>query len=192
MNLSEEALAKMLARNPALRIAGSAGTENAPARVRLEELQRQATTEQPPRTLAGDRQREKDTAGPVPLEDEEHETVADWLTAKGVEFHHSPNGGKRPQSTKEGKDGKPITYSVEAQKLKRMGTKAGFPDILIIDRPPRYPEAPGAVVEMKRRKGGTLSADQKKMLGKFAARGWRTFVAKGADQAIAWLQEQGY
>lgn len=62
-------------------------------------------------------------------EDSLHITIADWLMLKYPKllWWHTPNGGMRVN--KKNKQGD--LYSPEANKLKRMGVKAGVPDIFI-------------------------------------------------------------
>lgn len=103
----------------------------------------------------------------IPTEDEEMATVVDFLRLRGFCFHHSPNGGKRPITT--------------AKRMKRLGTFAGFPDLIILDPPKGHV---GTAIELKRLKGGTVSTDQRKWLEKLKERGWHVAVCRGAGEAI--------
>lgn len=127
---------------------------------------------------------------PVPTEDEEQSVVRAYLDRIGILWCHVPNaagivGGE--------KDGRRIAKLV---KLRDMGQKKGVPDILIFERPTTglraHDRIPGAVIEMKRRKGGRLSPEQKEWLAHFERVGWLTAVCRGADEAITQLQEWGY
>lgn len=67
-------------------------------------------------------------------EDEVQTVVMNWSKRQKFKgrplfdyIHHSPNGGKR--AAKVGSSGK--RYSPEASKFKRMGVKAGYPDLII-------------------------------------------------------------
>jgi len=67
-------------------------------------------------------------------EDEVQTVVMNWSKRQKFKgrplfdyIHHSPNGGKR--AAKIGSSGK--RYSPEAAKFKRMGVKAGYPDLII-------------------------------------------------------------
>lgn len=119
-----------------------------------------------------------------PLEETEQLTVVGWLIAHGIRFHASPNGGLR--------------HPVVAQRMKRMGCSPGFPDIMIFDPPPkrRDPDTGmlfvGAAVEMKRRKSGVVSPEQKDWLAALKERGWAAAVCRGCDEALAFLQSLGY
>jgi hypothetical protein len=89
-----------------------------------------------------------------------------------------PNGGWRNKIT--------------AARLKRTGTKAGVPDLLIIDYPPKHPCFVGTAIEMKRAKGGKVSDAQERWMRAMEERGWLTMVCRGADEAIRKLTEAGY
>jgi hypothetical protein len=107
-----------------------------------------------------------------------HAAVAARLDARGVMFFHPPNGTNVASHKTRGM-------------LKRMGLKAGVPDIIIIDPPPAMPEMRGAALELKRTRGVATPA-QKDWLTAFEARGWAAAVAKGLEASIAQLQEWGY
>jgi len=98
-----------------------------------------------------------------PTEEQEQVDLARWLDRSGELWCHVPNGGRR--SPREG------------ARLKRMGVKAGVPDILIF-REPR-----NIAVELKRRHGGSVSPVQKKWHKRLLEAGWAVIVAKGADEA---------
>lgn len=73
----------------------------------------------------------------------------------------------------------------EAVKLKRMGVKAGVPDICIAIPSAGYH---GAYGELKRREGGRVSDTQKHWLQALADKGYYVFVAEGADEFIKHVQ----
>lgn len=52
-----------------------------------------------------------------------------WAWPADLLFYHVPNGGKREQKTRTGKDGKTVRYSPEAGKLKAMGVRPGVGDL---------------------------------------------------------------
>ena len=107
-----------------------------------------------------------------PSEDDEQKTVMEWAMLMSRQFpelellHHIPNGGSR--------------HPAEAQKLKAMGVKAGVPDLFL---PVARGGAHGLWVEMKRRKGGKLSPDQKAWIEALTAQHYTVIVAHGADEA---------
>lgn len=116
-----------------------------------------------------------------PLEEVEQITVVDWLSVHNIRFHASPNGGLR--------------HPVVAMRMKRMGCSPGFPDIMIFDRP-RIVENGliyvGAAIEMKRRKGGKVSPEQREWIEALKELGWACCIARGCDEAIEFLKELGY
>lgn len=120
-------------------------------------------------------------------EDAEQEVVVQWLERRGVECHHSPNGGARPSKI----DKKGNRYSVEGQKLKRLGTRPGFSDLIILDPPPKVPGAPGAFIEMKAL-DGDATEEQLAFMRRREAQGWPCCIARGANVAIAFLINLGY
>lgn len=94
-----------------------------------------------------------------------HRPVVRAVLPALVWLHHSPNGGKRDAFT-------------GAQML-AMGTKAGFPDLLL---PVRSAEYAGLVIEMKSAIG-RVSLLQEGWLEMFRANGWLCAVCRSADEA---------
>lgn len=83
-------------------------------------------------------------------------------------LHSIPNGGYRPPRT--------------AAILKATGVKAGVPDICLpVARGGFY----GLYIEMKREKGGSLSASQRVWLNRLDKQGYRAVVCKGFEAARA-------
>ena len=82
-----------------------------------------------------------------------------------------------------------------ATKMKRAGLSKGVPDILIFFRQEETIEAgvnyicPGLALEMKVRKGGVVSKDQKDWMKRLEAQGWQCHICHGADEAIAAIEE---
>ena len=120
---------------------------------------------------------------PVPTEEAEQRALVQWLDLHGILYTATANGARTSWS--------------QARKLKATGVKAGVPDLLILD-PPKVSHvgrwwAPHSVaIEMKRRKGGTVSKEQNMWINALKDRGWEAFVAHGADQAIEMLKALGY
>jgi len=86
--------------------------------------------------------------------------IADYI-------HHSPNGGKRHIAT--------------AKRFKKMGVKAGYPDLIIdIARGGFH----GLRIEIKKEKGGSVSKAQKERLEMLTEQGYRAIVCKGFDETI--------
>jgi hypothetical protein len=114
-----------------------------------------------------------------PLEEIEQQTVVEWLDAKKVFYMVNIAGCYLH----------PATFL----KVKRMGYKRGPADIIIFDPPPAYGnQFVGVALEMKRKKGGVLSLEQKEWLEKMSQRRWLIHVSPGADDAIQFLELCGY
>jgi len=113
-----------------------------------------------------------------PSEEQEQIALAQWLDIHKINFFHPPNGGHR--------------NVVVAAKLKAQGVKPGVPDVMIVDPPPNYPNNVGTAIELKRRKGGTVSDKQTQWLTILQERGWAVAVCKGATEAIEFLESLGY
>lgn len=82
-------------------------------------------------------------------------------------MHHSPNGGKRD--------------AVTGGQMKALGTKPGFPDLII---PARTTQCVGLVIEMKSA-DGRATPEQKEWLAHFEGQGWHTDICRSADEARA-------
>jgi hypothetical protein len=104
-------------------------------------------------------------------EAQEQVAFVDWLEIMQIPYYHVPNGGFRTEK--------------EGAKLKRMGVKAGVPDICIVRACGEYH---GAYVELKR-KGGFVSKVQRKWLQLLGKEGYYAIVAYGAVEAIAGVKE---
>lgn len=87
-----------------------------------------------------------------------------WLDKMKIPFYHVPNGGYR--------------NPIEAVKFKRMGVKAGVPDICI---PLARKGYHGLYIELKRKSGGKLSEHQLYWRELLIKEGHAWFEAKGAD-----------
>jgi hypothetical protein len=115
----------------------------------------------------------------LPEESDEQATVADWLDLYKV-FYTATMAGSYLH---------PATFN----RMKRMGLKKGVSDLLIFDPPPAYGnQFVGVALEMKRKKGGVLSLEQKEWLEKMSQRRWLVHVSPGADDAIQFLELCGY
>lgn len=98
-------------------------------------------------------------------------TFLDRFITPGWLFTHVPNGERRDART--------------GAKLKRMGTKPGFPDLILID-----PAGTFHGLELKT-EGGRLSEAQEGFHGHARSQGWRVEVADSYDAAIAVLAGWG-
>jgi hypothetical protein len=113
-----------------------------------------------------------------PSEYAECAALVDWLDRHGLTFTHVPLGGLRTQRS--------------GAIMRRLGVRAGCPDYLIFDRPVTAPDARGVAVEMKRRRGATLSTAQRRFIATLEQHGWVVIVAYGAEQAVWELQRLGF
>jgi hypothetical protein len=117
--------------------------------------------------------RRKRSSADVPTEAAEQRMVCQWLNAKRLRYFHVPNGEKR--------------NAITGANLRGLGVKPGVPDLIITTTPPGKFGIAAVALEMKRRKGGSISVEQREWLDHLKSQGWATFVAHGADEAIAWL-----
>lgn len=118
----------------------------------------------------------------VPLEEEEQMAFVQWCRLNDIICHHSGNeiGGSTS------------AMKARAVKMKKMGTSRGFPDLLVFVP---VKGVDGTVdcyqmcaIEMKRRKGSTVSKEQKTWLEILAGSGAMSAVCKGAEEAIAYIE----
>ncbi len=75
--------------------------------------------------------------------------------------------------------------------LSLSGVKAGVPDLLIFDPSPCGTYV-GVALELKRRKGGRVTALQRRWLDRLEERNWLAVVAHGSHDALSQLREAGY
>lgn len=87
-------------------------------------------------------------------------------------LYHIPNGGSR--------------NAREAHNLKLQGVKPGVPDIFLSVARGGYH---GLYIELKRRRGGRLSAEQAEWLELLNAEGYRAVVCKGWEEARAEIED---
>lgn len=112
----------------------------------------------------------------VPLESEEQIVLVNWLDLVGLRHTSIPNS----------------TYTTswkQKRHNKNMGLHPGFPDLVVCV--PHWQSKDGEghllLIEMKRRKRGVLSPDQKAWIAELnmlGAAGVEAVVCKGAEEAI--------
>lgn len=104
----------------------------------------------------------------------EQENVFMWTYyIPECEFMYAvPNGGTRNR--------------IEAANLKRQGVRAGVPDIVL---PVARKGFHGLYIEMKAKKGGKTSDDQKRYIEFLTENGYLARVCKGAEEAVALIKE---
>lgn len=107
----------------------------------------------------------------LPTEDQEQAAFVQWLRLKGLPHFRVPN--------------ETFTRSWKQKaKNKALGVVSGVPDLFVV--------AGGRLVavEMKRQKGGVVSASQAEWLKTLQGAEIACVVAKGADEAIKFIEEQ--
>lgn len=119
----------------------------------------------------------------VPLEDDEIKYFHQWLEVKKIPHSHIPNEiGGSSQAVK-----------MRAIKMKRLGTSKGFPDLIVLVP---IKGVTGHVdtyqmlaIEMKRKKGSTVSPEQKQWIKMLELAGIPSRICRGADEAIEFVKE---
>ena len=111
-----------------------------------------------------------------PSEEDEQAAVMEWTVLMEKQLpelrllFHIANGGER--------------HPAVAQKLKKAGVKKGVPDLFL---PVARGGFHGLWIEMKRKKGGRVSDEQKQWIADLEGEMYRCFVAHGAEEACGEL-----
>lgn len=123
--------------------------------------------------------RPRKKAAPVPTESAEAKALVKWWQLASPTYGiaenallHIPNEGKRSP--------------VMGKKLKDEGLRPGTPDYFLAA--PRAPYS-GLWIELKRRRGSTVSDNQRDMLAMLESQSYAVTIAYGADQAREAIQE---
>lgn len=108
----------------------------------------------------------------LPSESQEQAVVIEWWRLQCPRLDRLlfaiPNGGLRNKAT--------------AAKLQKEGVKAGVADLFLAIPASGYH---GLFLEMKRRKGGRQSEEQRLFEADVTEKGYRYILAKGANEAIS-------
>lgn len=113
-----------------------------------------------------------------PTEAQEQEALFKWAAYSRAKYpaldllYHIPNGGSR--------------NPIEAARLKAQGVKKGVPDICLPVPSHHYT---ALYIELKRRHGGRVSAEQREWLHELGKVGNLAVVARGAEEAITIIKE---
>lgn len=123
-----------------------------------------------------------------PTEDQEQEAFVQWLRLKGYPHFRVPNE----------------TYTrswSQKAKNKKLGVSSGVPDLFVAvpfppphliiahkDRDDEVRNKTLVAIEMKRKKGGVTSINQKKWIKTLNEAGVQTVVCKGCDAAIEFIE----
>ena len=123
-----------------------------------------------------------------PTEDQEQEAFVQWLRLKGYAHFRVPN----ETYTK--------SWSQKA-KNKKLGVSSGVPDLFVAvpfppphliiahkDRDDEVRNKTLVAIEMKRKKGGVTSENQKKWIKTLNEAGIQAVVCKGCDEAIEFIK----
>jgi len=114
----------------------------------------------------------------IPTEAQEQADLMQWLAYAEIRHpelrlcHAIPNGGSR--------------NPIEARHLKEQGVKPGIPDLFL---PCARGGFHGLYIEMKRRQGGRVSIEQKKMIIALREQGFRVEVCEGWEAARDVIKE---
>ena len=117
------------------------------------------------------------TAPLMPTEHQEQVAVFEWAELNMKRYRELrwmfaiPNAGKR--------------HVAHAVKMRDEGLKPGVPDIFL---PARRGVYGGLFIELKRRRGGTVSVEQHDWIDMLWELGYRAEVCRGADAAIAAIE----
>ena len=126
------------------------------------------------------KKRKRKPKSALPTENQEQRAVVKVLREHSIPFIHVPNEGNRNK--------------VNGWNLKMLGLSAGFPDLILFQTPPKFPNCKGLVIEMKRAKksASRVSPQQQEWWSLLEQHGYICMVAYGAAEAIAKLQELEY
>lgn len=106
----------------------------------------------------------------IPTEHDEQVTLCQWLDIVGVTYYAVPNGSNKSHTAQ--------------RKFKAEGLKPGVPDIVCL-----FDGGVSVYIEMKRRKGGTVSKEQKEWQQRLHLLGFEAHICKGAAEAIAVIEK---
>ena len=114
-----------------------------------------------------------------PTEYAECQVFHRYLEMKGIPHTHIGN-----ESQLGGRAG-----IIRGARLKAIGQSKGFPDYLLFPLTKNYDQRISVAIEMKRRKGGAISAAQKWWIERLGEAGFHCAVCHGADEAIELVEK---
>ena len=119
----------------------------------------------------------------IPTEEQEQQAFVQWCQINDIVVHHSPNEGSGSRQA-----------AIRGARMKRLGTSKGFWDLMLFI--PVHSLVDGEIddyqivmVEMKRKRGGSVSPEQKEWQKIYETAGIPCKVCKGADEAIDFVKE---
>lgn len=115
-----------------------------------------------------------------PSEEQEQLRLVTKLKRANLLFMHAPMGGGRG--------------IVSAARMKRMGARKGFPDLVVYQTPPGARNKKGVAIELKRARPAPskVSPEQTWWLEQLDLNGFACRVCYGCDEAIEFLNELGW
>ncbi len=128
--------------------------------------------------------RVRPVAVPVPLERAVQREIREMLGAFGFGTFHIPNGAQLA--------GDPKSRARQMRALRGDGLVPGFPDLGVIGLPYGISRGGVGFLEVKRARGGKVSAAQGACHAWLQERGVRLAVVRSADEAIAALYDWGW
>lgn len=117
-------------------------------------------------------------ASNCPTEYQECEVFHRYLEMKGIPHTHIGN-----ESQLGGRAG-----IIRGARLKAIGQSKGFPDYLLFPLTKNFDQRIPVAIEMKRRKGGTISAAQEWWIERLGEAGFHCAVCHGAAEAIKFVE----
>lgn len=118
-----------------------------------------------------------------PTEEEEQTAFVQWCQINKIIVHHSPNEGMGGRAA-----------AIRGARMKKLGTSKGFWDLMLFI--PIHNLIDGEIddyqlvmIEMKAKKGGRVSPEQKAWGEIYEMAGIPNAVCKGADEAIAFIKK---
>ena len=117
-------------------------------------------------------------ASNCPTEYQECEVFHRYLEMKGIPHTHIGN-----ESQLGGRAG-----IIRGARLKAIGQSKGFPDYLLFPMTKNYDQRIPVAIEMKRCKGGAISAAQKWWIETLGEAGFHCAVCHGASEAIKFVE----
>ena len=125
--------------------------------------------------------RKKKKKSEHPTEEQEQSMLVASMRKARLTFQHCPMGIA-------------ARSAVSGARMRKMGSNKGYPDLIIHDRPPFFPSAPGVAIELKRAKPARsrVSEEQKVWLAKLSSFGWLCKICYGAKEAEQFLRECGF
>lgn len=105
-----------------------------------------------------------------PTEHDEQKAFCKYLDFVHLTYFAVPNGSNKSMTAR--------------RKFKAEGLKAGVPDMVIL-----LEGGKTVFIEMKRKRGGTVSKEQKEWLERLRVLGFDAYICKGAKEAIEVVQK---